>query len=299
MVIMAVRRATTIVLLARLLLVARHDGVDSFLFTATPPRRAVLVGRQQPTTPLSSTISVTPEHQLINGSRSSGATMVVSVQCETTESLLLDGNDYEVDVEEAEDHFERLEIPRPQSYREMIDAVMERYEYQPGVRLRDANAVWKVTSASGRFTALTGRVDDVVYTTDVFPTDAAPSSPYPCHIALDDDGDSFSPDDLTLSFEVRCPREIRHGQCSGVVGGTLFFVRAMAGAPIAVAFLTAQMAALRDHNPESPLAEQIAALLSSPRILKTIRKKNRQVAAAAEAAASGANTPSSTMQQQH
>lgn len=292
MVIMAVRRATTIVLLARFLL-NRHDGVDSFLFAAAPPRHAVL-GRQQPTTQLSSTISVTPEHQVMNDNRSSGATMVVSVQCETTESLL-DGDDFDNDVEEEEDHVERLEIPRPQSYREMIDAVMDRYEYQPGVRLRDANAVWKVTSASGRFTALAGRVDDVVYTTDVFPTVAAPSSPYPCHIALDD-GNSFSPDDLTLSFEVRCPREIRHGQCSGVVGGTLFFVRAMAGAPIAVAFLTAQMAALREHNPESPLAEQIDALLSSPRVLKTIRKKNRQVAAVA---ASGASTPSSTMQQQH
>jgi hypothetical protein len=292
MAIMAVRRATTILLLARLLFV-RYDGVDAFLFAATP--RCAILGRQQPITQLSSTISVTPEHQVINDNRSSGATMVVSVQCETTEALLLDGDDYEVDVDE-EDQVERLEIPRPQSYREMIDAVMDRYEYQPGVRLRDANAVWKVTSASGRFTALTGRVDDVVYTTDVFPTVAAPSSPYPCHIALDDAIDSFSPDDLTLSFEVRCPREIRHGQCSGVVGGTLFFVRAMAGAPIAVAFLTAQMAALREHNPESPLAEQIAALLSSPRVLKTIRKKNRQAAAAA---ASGANTPLSTMQQQH
>jgi hypothetical protein len=287
-------------------LLARHPkGADAFFTTPPPlttrtttlfPTASVSLARTAavgPTTQLSSSIT-SPEHQVVTTSGTDAATatsLVVSVQCEELNLMRID-EDEKVEMEEEPwDHIERMEIsPRPRSYREMIDAVMARYEYR-GVRFCDTkNAVWKITSASGRFTALAGQVDDVPYPTDVFLTSEAPSSPYPCHISLRDDNDDaddvdqnddeprliFSPDDFHLSFEVRCPREIRHG-CSGVVGGTLFFVRAMAGSAIASAFLTAQMAALREHNPESPLAEQIESILSSsPRRKTSIRNKTKK-----------------------
>jgi hypothetical protein len=299
--IMAARTARTMIIGA-VLLVARHpNGADAFYATRPPlitrrtttlfPAASISSARTAAVgsiTQLSSSI-ISPEHQVVTASGTTTATnLVVSIQCEELNLMRIDEDEKDEMEEEPWDHIERMEIiPRPTSYREMIDAVMARYEYR-GVRFADTNAVWKITSASGRFTALAGQVDNVPYPTDVFFTSEAPSSPYPCHISLRDDDDSiddvdqhdeprliFSPDDFHLSFEVRCPREIRHG-CSGVIGGTLFFVRAMAGSAIASAFLTAQMAALREHNPESPLAEQIESILSAPRLKTTIRNKKKK-----------------------
>lgn len=179
--------------------------------------------------------------------------LFVSVVCDDVDLMDLDENE----EEDPWEHVERVAITMPKSYANMIDSVMEVYEYA-GVRFSERDAVWKVTSASGKYTALTGKVDGKQYPTDVFLS--SESSPYPFDVPFNNDTAFLSDEDCSLYFEVRCPREIRHGN-SGVIGGTLFFVRAMAGSPIAKAFLTAQITALRDNNPDSPLAEQIESIL--------------------------------------
>lgn len=219
-------------------------------FTMSPGARSLLSLAQYPTSRLRISPLALVQHEGIDSEES----LVVSVVCDDVNLMQLDENE----EEDPWEHVERILIPKPQSYADMIDSVMERYEYA-GVRFCEADAVWKVTSESGKYTALAGKVDGKPYPTDVFLSNE--SSPYPFDFPLDE-SIRLSNGDFSLYFEVRCPREIRHGN-SGIVGGTLFFVRAMEGSPIAKAFLTAQIAALRDTNPDSPLAEQIESILGA------------------------------------